>query len=79
MAQSVKHLTLGFGSAHDFTVCGFKPHVGLCADSAEPAWDPFHLSLPLPCSHPLSLSFQINKHFFKKRKIIIVNVGLIKN
>ena len=25
VAQSVKHRTLGFGSGHDLTVCGFKP------------------------------------------------------
>ena len=33
MAQSLKYLTLGFGSGHDVTVCVFKPHVGLCAES----------------------------------------------
>ena len=46
-AQSVKRLTLGFGSGHDLTVCGFEPRVGLCADSSEPAWDCLPLSLPL--------------------------------
>ena len=25
-----------FGCGHDLTVCGFKPHLGLCADSPEP-------------------------------------------
>ena len=25
-----------FGSGHDLAVCGFEPHVGLCADSLEP-------------------------------------------
>ena len=25
-----------FGSGHDLVVCGFEPHVGLCADSSEP-------------------------------------------
>ena len=25
-----------FGSCHDLTVCEFKSHVGLCADSSEP-------------------------------------------
>ena len=25
VAQSVEHLTLGFGSGHDFTVRGFEP------------------------------------------------------
>ena len=36
MAQSVKRPSLDFGSDHDLTVCGFKPHTGLCADSSEP-------------------------------------------
>ena len=34
-----------FGSGHDLTVCVFKPHVGLCADSAEPVWDSLSSSL----------------------------------
>ena len=38
--------TLGFGSGHDLVVCGFKPHIGLCADGAEPAWDSLSLSAP---------------------------------
>ena len=54
MAQSVKRLTLDLGSGHDLTVHELEPHVRLCA---EPAWD-IH-------SYPLSLSFQINKHFLK--------------
>ena len=53
MAQCVKHLTLNFGSGHDFMVCEFKPHVGLWTDSAEPAWD-FSPSL----SASLSLKIQ---------------------
>ena len=44
MALSVKHLTLGFGSGHDLTVSEVEPHIGLCADSMEPAWD---FSLPV--------------------------------
>ena len=54
VALWVEHLTLDFGSRHDLTVYEFEPRVGLCADSAEPAWDP--LPLPLPCSLSLSLS-----------------------
>ena len=50
VAQLVKRPTLGFGSGHDLTVRKFKPRVGLCADSAEPAWDPLSLSLLLPLS-----------------------------
>ena len=45
MAQSVKNLTLDFGSERDLAVCGFELHIGLCADSAEPAWDSFSASL----------------------------------
>ena len=50
MVQLVKHLALDFGSAHDLTVCGFEPHIGLDADSTEPGWGSLSLSfsaLPL--------------------------------
>ena len=50
MAQSVERPTLNFGSSHDLIVHGFEPHVTLCAESAELAWDslsPF-LSVPPP-------------------------------
>ena len=50
VAQSVKHLTLDFGSGHDLTVRGIEPRVGLCADSAEPTWDP----LPPPLARASS-------------------------
>ena len=49
-----KHLTLGFSSCCDLIVHGFKPHVGLPADSAESAWD--SLSLPLSALSLLMLS-----------------------
>ena len=39
MAQLVKCPTPGFSSGNDLMVHGFKPHTGLCAGSAEPAWD----------------------------------------
>ena len=56
---------LTFGSGHDLTVCEFEPHVRLCADGIQPAWDSHSLllSLPLPCSLSLSfsLSLTINK------------------
>ena len=45
VAQLVKQLTLDFDSGHDLIVHGFEPCVGLCTDSAEPAWN--FLSLPL--------------------------------
>ena len=45
-------------SGHDLEVCGFEPHVGLCAGSLEPASDSVSLSLPLPCSRALSPSLK---------------------
>ena len=48
MAQSVKHLTLGFGSSRDLAVRGFEPCLGLHADGAESAWDYLSLSLSAP-------------------------------
>ena len=69
-ARSVEHLTLDLGSSHGLTVCEFKPHIGLCADSWERgACLIFCVSLSL-CPSPahgvsLSLSLpKINKHFF---------------
>ena len=44
---SVKCLTLHFSSGHDLTVHEIEPRVGLCANSAEPAWDSLSLSLSL--------------------------------
>ena len=44
-APSVKRLTLDFGSGHDLTVHELESHVGLCADSVEPAWDSLSPSL----------------------------------
>ena len=54
MAQSVEHLTLGFGSGHDLAAHEFEPHMGLRADSAGPASD--SLSPSLSASPPLALS-----------------------
>ena len=58
MAQSVKPLTLDFGSGHDLTVGEFEARLGLCADSAEPAWD--SLSPPLSAPPQLARSQTIN-------------------
>ena len=44
----VKSLTLDFGSGHDLMVRKFEPHVRLCADVTEPAWDSFSLPLSAP-------------------------------
>ena len=70
VSQSVKHLTLDFGSGHDLMVREFEPRIGLCTDSMEPAWDSLSLplSLPLPMlvlalSLSLSLSLSQNKLF----------------
>ena len=51
VAQSVKHLTLDFSLGHDLRIHGIEPHVGVCADSAEPAWD--SVSLPSLSATPL--------------------------
>ena len=62
MAQLVRHQTPDFHSGHDITVREFKPYVGVCADSAELAWDslsPSHFATP-PLKLLLSLSLKIN-------------------
>ena len=74
MAQSVKHLSLNFGSGHDLTVRGIEPHVGLCA---EPAWDSLYHSLSAPSLLMLALS-KINKHFFLKARDDVKN-GHLEN
>ena len=61
MAQLVRRLTFGFSSGHDLMVCEFEPHVGLQADSMEPAWDSFSPSLSTPPLLALCLSLKINK------------------
>ena len=61
VAQLVKRPTLDFGSGHDLMAHEIEPHVGLCADSEEPAWDSLSLSLSLSlCSFP-TLSLSQNK------------------
>ena len=62
-AQSVKRSILGLGSGHRLMVCEFEPHVGLCADSEEPARDSLS---PLLSASPLlmlslPLSLKVNK------------------
>ena len=65
MAQSVKRLTLGFGSGHDLAVCEFEPHTGLRTDSVETAWDSLCLSAPPPLALSVSLS-KIKKKILKR-------------
>ena len=67
VVELVKQLTPDFGSGYDLTVRDIKPHIRLCADSAELTWDSLFPSL---CAPPLlvhmlppSLSLKINKHF----------------
>ena len=55
MAQSVKRLTLDFGSGHDLMVPGIEPHIGLCADNVEPSWASLSPSLSAPPLLVLSL------------------------
>ena len=62
VAPSVKQPTLDFGSGRDLTLRGFKLSIGLCADSAEPAWDSVSLSLSAPPRLTLALSKQINMY-----------------
>ena len=64
MAQLVERLPLGFGSGHDLIVSGFKPLIGICADSAEPAWD----SLSPPLSVPTLLVLSLSQNELKKKK-----------
>ena len=67
----VKHPTFYFSSGHDLMVHEFKPCVGLCTESREPAWDSvssFCPPPPLVLSLSLSLSHSLSKINFKKRK-----------
>ena len=65
MAQSVERRTFGFGSGHDLAVREFEPHIGLCTDSVELAWDSLlPLSLcPYPtCARAPSLKINVKKN-----------------
>ena len=53
VAQSVKHLTLGFGSGHDLTVCEFESSVRLHTNETETPSDGLSPSLSAP---PTSVS-----------------------
>ena len=70
VAQSVKYLTLDLSSGHDLPVCGIEPHVGLCADSAESAWDSLSPSAPLQLVRACVCVRVCSKRFLKiyKRK-----------
>ena len=47
VAQSVECLTFGLDSSHDLTVCEIEPHIWLCTESTESAWDSLSLSVSL--------------------------------
>ena len=54
VAQSVKWLTIDFGSGHDLTVWEFEPRVGLHADNQVHGWPPnCHIHWVLFMSSPL--------------------------
>ena len=59
MAQSVKHLTLDFGSGRDLMVVSSSPKS--CPTlSVEPAWDSLSPSLSLPLTHSLTFSLSLS-------------------
>ena len=66
-AQLAKHLILDFDSGHDLTVHKFKPCIGLCSDSMEPAWDSLSPTLSVPPLLVLSLSFPKERNKLLKK------------
>ena len=61
VAPSVKRPTVGFGSGHDLTVRESEPSMGLCADSAEPAWDSLSTPPSVPPLLAVHLPLKVNK------------------
>ena len=47
LGGSVKCPTLDFGSRGVLRVCEFEPHIRLCTNGAEPAWDSLSPSLKI--------------------------------
>ena len=70
VAQSVEGLTLDFGSGHDLIFCEIEPHMRLCADSLEPAWDSLSSSLSGP-----TLCLKIN---ILKKSLIKFNCNTLR-
>ena len=67
MAQSVKRLTLDFGSGSDLVVGGIEPHIGLCTARK------FSLPLSLCSSLALSLKRNLkNKHDVTKGRYLLL-------
>ena len=73
VAQSVEHPSLGFDSGHKLIVRGFKPNIGICAGSVEPAWDSFSLSLSLSAPTVCALSLSLSKINKRKKKSIALS------
>ena len=66
MGGSVHYMS-NFGSGHDFTVCGFKPCIWLCADSLEPGGcfrSCVSLSVCPSPTHKYLSNINIKKNFF---------------
>ena len=61
MAQLVKHLTRDFSSGLDLVVHEFEPHIRLCADGVQPAWDSVSPSLCPSPTRSLCLSPKRNE------------------
>ena len=72
VAQSVKCLTLNFGSGRDLVVHEIEPHLELCTDNVEPAWDSLSLTSAPPhsraCTHERALSLSLSKYINKHKK-----------
>ena len=77
VAQTVKRLTLDLGSGHDLMAGEFQPHVRLCADSAEQAWDSLSLSLSAPPpTGTFSFSLSQNKERNKLKKMEMTQMSI---
>ena len=65
VAQTIKYRTLDLNSGHDLTVHELEPHIRLCPNGTEPAWDSVLPSLcPSPArvrSHVHTLSLSLSK------------------
>ena len=64
----VKQPTLDFSPGHELTICEFEPHIGLCADRAEPAWDSLSSSLSAPPLLVLSLELFLSLKYINSKK-----------
>ena len=72
MAQSVKRLTLGFGSGHDLRAVRSSPTSGSALDT-EPAWDSLSLRLSQSLAHSchFCLSQKIHLNLKKEKRGIL--------